>query len=154
MGRLFAPFHPPRLRLGGDAPKNTAPGSPANAFFKVFPPFLGGHAPKNHWLFGRETGWRCSELSNIEILRIMPPVGKPRSTPIADAYQTIFSFLVKKDAQVFGGALILYLAGKGAHTVFLGYDGDFFIRDSNYSRETGNKASFDFTFNANSPITE
>ena len=61
---------------------------------------------------------------------------------------------MKEDAQVFWGALILYLAGKGAHTVFLGYDGDFFMRDSNYSRETGNKASFDFTFNANSPITE
>lgn len=63
MGRLFAPFHPPRLRLGGNAPKNMAPDSLANAFFKVLAPFLGGHAPKNYWLFGRETGWSCSELS-------------------------------------------------------------------------------------------
>lgn len=100
--------------------------------------------------------WLSSQglISNIEISRIMPPIGKPRSMPIADAYQTISSYLMKKDAQVLGGALILYLAGKGAHTVFLGYDGDFFIRDSNYSRETGNMASFNFTFNANSPITE
>lgn len=65
MGRLFAPFHPPRLRLGGNAPKNMAPDSLANAFFKVLAPFLGGHAPKNYWLFGRETGWSCSELSNL-----------------------------------------------------------------------------------------
>ena len=65
MGRLFAPFHPPRLRLGGNAPKNMASGSLANAFFKVLAPFLGGHAPKKHWFFGRGTGWSCSELSRL-----------------------------------------------------------------------------------------
>ena len=67
MGRLFAPFHPPRLRLGGNAPKNMASGSLANAFFKVIAPFLGGHAPKKHWLFGRGTGWSCSELSKLAL---------------------------------------------------------------------------------------
>lgn len=95
-----------------------------------------------------------SVISNVEILSVMPPVGAPRSEPITDVYQTISDFLKKRNDQEYYGALILYLAGEGAHTVFLGYDGDFFIRDSNYSHETGNNASFDFTFNPPSPITE
>ena len=100
--------------------------------------------------------WLTAEglISNIEVVSVMPPVGKLRSKPLTDAYQTLSNFLKKGDNREYYGALILYLAGKGAHTVFLGYDGDFFIRDSNFSRETGNAASFDFTFNAQSPITE
>ena len=93
-------------------------------------------------------------ISNIDVMSIMPPKGEPRSKPINDVYKTISSSLMKENDQEYIGALILYLTGKGAHTVFLGFDGDFFIRDSNYSRETGNKASFNFTFNASSPITE
>lgn len=93
-------------------------------------------------------------ISNIEIISIMPPIGVSRSKPIVDVYQTITDVLKKENEEEYYGALILYLAGKGAHTVFLGYDGDFFIRDSNYSRETGNKASFGFIFNTQSLITE
>ena len=93
-------------------------------------------------------------ISHIDIITVMPPVGKPRSKPIVDAYKTLSDFLMKEDDRDYFGALILYLAGKGAHTVFLGYDGDFFIRDSNYSRETGNNASFGFIFNTQSLITE
>lgn len=103
----------------------------------------------HQWLTNRGT------ISHIDIITVMPPVDKPRSRPIVDAYKTISDFLKKKEeARYYFGALILYLAGQGAHTVFLGYDGDFFIRDSNYHREMGNYASFDFTFNAQSPITE
>ena len=105
---------------------------------------------KNFHLWLKEKGI----ISNIDIITVMPPIGKPRSKPMADAYQTIEHFLKEESDQVYYGALILYLAGKGAHTVFLGYDGDFFIRDSNYSHETGNNASFDFKFSPNSPITE
>lgn len=93
-------------------------------------------------------------IADIEIVSIMPSIGEPRSKPIANVYQTVSSFLMQNDDQAYYGALILYLAGYGAHTVFLGYDGDFFIRDSNYSSVKGNSASFDFTFNAESPITE
>lgn len=93
-------------------------------------------------------------ITNIEIVSIMPPKGEPRSMPIKDAYQTISSFLMKENDQEYYGALILYLAGYGAHTVFLGFDGDFFIRDCNYSCVMGNLASFDFAFNTDSPITE
>lgn len=93
-------------------------------------------------------------ISHIDIITVMPPVGKPRSKPIVDAYKILSDFLMKEDDRYYFGALILYLAGKGAHTVFLGYDGDFFIRDSNYHREMGNYASFDFSFNPQSPITE
>ncbi len=93
-------------------------------------------------------------IADIEIVSVMPPIGEPRSNPIANVYQTVSSFLMQNDDQAYYGALILFLAGKGAHTVFLGYDGDFFIRDSNYTSVTGNKASFDFIFNEESPITE
>ena len=93
-------------------------------------------------------------ISDIGIVSVMPPVGASRSKPIADVYQTIADALKKENEVEYNGALILYLAGKGAHTVFLGYDGDFFIRDSNYSHETGNNASFGFIFNTQSPITE
>lgn len=93
-------------------------------------------------------------ISNIEVVTVMPPIGTPRSKPIADAYSTLSYYLKKENEQYYYGSLILYLAGKGAHTVFLGYDGDFFIRDSNFSLVAGNNASFDFTFNPQSPITE
>ena len=95
-----------------------------------------------------------SIISGIEILSVMPPIGESRSKPITDAYQTIKDLLVKENGQEYYGTLILYLTGKGAHTVFLGYDGDFFIRDSNCSHETGNTPSFDFTFIPLFPITE
>ena len=102
----------------------------------------------HQWLTNRGT------VSNIEIVTVMPPIGKPRSKPIVDAFRTLSFFLKKENVQEYYGSLILYLAGKGAHTVFLGYDGDFFIRDSNYSCVTCNNASFDFTFNSQSSITE
>lgn len=102
----------------------------------------------HQWLTGRGI------ISHIDIITVMPPVGKRRSKPIVNAYKSLSAFLMKDDGRDYFGALILYLAGKGAHTVFLGYDGDFFIRDSNYNREMGNYASFDITFNAQCPITE
>ncbi len=50
-------------QVGGNAPKNTAPDSHANALFEVFSPFLGGDTPNNHWILSRDSGWWCSELS-------------------------------------------------------------------------------------------
>lgn len=93
-------------------------------------------------------------ISGIDVVAIAPLLGAPRSKPIAGVYRTLASFLRDENDREYRGALILYLAGKGAHTVFLGYDGDFFIRDSNYPCQTGNKASFDFSFQEQSPITE
>ena len=100
--------------------------------------------------------WLASKgyFSGIDVVDVAPPLGAPRSKPIAGVYRTVSSFLRQESAKEYHGALILYLAGGGAHTVFLGYDGDFFIRDSNYPCQTGNKASFDFSFQEQSPITE
>ena len=100
--------------------------------------------------------WLMDEgiISGIEIVTVMPPLGENRSKPIPAAYSTLGGYLRQGSGRCYYGALILFLAGKGAHTVFLGYDGDFFIRDSNYPLVMGNAASFDFSFNEHSPITE
>ena len=100
--------------------------------------------------------WLLDEgvLSGIEIVTVKPPLGRDRSKPIPNAYSILSGYLRKGGGPSYYGALILFLAGKGAHTVFLGHDGDFFIRDSNYSCVTGNTASFGFSFNEHSPITE
>ena len=134
--------------LGADAERMI--GKAINSYCFLNDHIAGYQQIKNYhvWLTNKKI------ISNIEIITIMPPVGESRSKPIKDAYQTIKDTLTKENDQEYYGALILYLAGKGAHTVFLGYDGDFFIRDSNYSHETSNHASFDFTFSLQSPITE
>lgn len=48
-------------------------------------------------------------------------------------------------------ALICYKTKSGSHSVFMGYDSDFFIRDVNfYDRYTDSTASFDYSFNDDS----
>ena len=49
-------------QAGGYAPKSGAVAGLARAFFIRFYRFLGGYAPKKHWIFSRETGWSCSEF--------------------------------------------------------------------------------------------
>ena len=93
-------------------------------------------------------------IPSIEIVDIRPPKGEDRSTPITKAYDALNGYLKKDGKDSVYAALILYLAPGGAHTVFLGFDGDFFIRDSNFTHETGKKASFEFSFNEQSKITE
>lgn len=90
----------------------------------------------------------------IEIVDVQPPKGQDRSNPISDAYDVLSGYLEHESEDSVYAALILYLAPGGAHTVFLGFDGNFFIRDSNYTHETGESASFGFSFNEQSMITE
>lgn len=60
-----------------------------------------------------------------------------------------------KDAQYDYAALICYQTGSGPHSVFIGYDNDFFIRDVNFHNYfTGEKASFDFIFGKDNRISE
>lgn len=95
-----------------------------------------------------------AKIPGIGIVDIQPPRGQDRGVPIKNAYYTLDGYLKQESYDSFFAALILYLTPQGAHTVFLGFDGDFFIRDSNFTHTTGNKASFGFSFDEHSLITE
>lgn len=95
-------------------------------------------------------------IQNIEIIDIQPPTGADRSKPISNAYDFLEKYLQNDANGSTYAVLILYqsTSNRKFHTVFLGYDGDFFIRDSNDSQVSGNTASFGFTFDRNSIIYE
>lgn len=57
--------------------------------------------------------WLASKgyFSGIDVVDVAPPLGAPRSKPIAGVYRTVSSFLRQESAKEYHGALILYLAG-------------------------------------------
>ena len=95
-------------------------------------------------------------ISGIECIIRKPDSGMDRSHPIPDAVRELKSFLLQNanNADHYYAAMILFLVGTKAHSVFLGYDNDFYIRDGNFDHVCGNTGSFGFVFDDNSQICE
>lgn len=103
----------------------------------------------HEWL-RTKTNW-CDNIEIVDRVTI-----SPGSDNLMNRISQYLLHNTDKDAQYDYAAVICFtIPNSGNHSVFLGYDGTFFIRDVNFTdRFYDNKASFDFTLDKSDRLFE